>query len=79
MDLGPWVDVACGTERLLDGLHVTVPFELQACARALASGGASLAFVARDGKPIGIVALADTLRPEVAAVLAEIRALGAST
>jgi Cu+-exporting ATPase len=68
--------VACGTERLLDGLHVTVPSELQARAMALASRGASLAFVARDERPIGIVALADTLRPEVVAALAEIRALG---
>ena len=35
--------------------------------------------VARDGQPIAVLAAADTVRPEVPAALAEVRALGIQT
>jgi len=45
-------------------------------ADALEAQGKTLLFVARDGRPIGIIAAADTPRPEVPAALATLRALG---
>jgi len=43
---------------------------------ALEAQGKTLLFVARDGQLIGLLAAADTLRPEVPAALAGVRALG---
>ncbi len=44
--------------------------------RALEAQGKTLLFVAINGEPVAILAAADTLRPEVPAALAELRALG---
>jgi Cd2+/Zn2+-exporting ATPase/Cu+-exporting ATPase len=41
----------------------------------LAAGG-TLLVVARDERPVGLLTVADSVRPEVAAALAELRALG---
>jgi Cd2+/Zn2+-exporting ATPase/Cu+-exporting ATPase len=38
--------------------------------------GKTLLFIARDGEPIGVLAAADTLRPEVPAALQAVRSLG---
>ncbi len=45
-------------------------------ARRLEQEGKALLFLACDGEPAAILAAADTLRPEVPAALAELRALG---
>jgi Cd2+/Zn2+-exporting ATPase/Cu+-exporting ATPase len=42
----------------------------------LEAQGKTLLFVARDGEPVGVLAAADTLRPEVPTALAAVRALG---
>jgi Cd2+/Zn2+-exporting ATPase/Cu+-exporting ATPase len=43
---------------------------------ALEAQGKALLFVARDGEPLGVLAAADTLRPEVPEAIASLRALG---
>jgi Cu+-exporting ATPase len=68
--------VMCGTERLLARLGVEVPDAIRQRVAALASEGKSVVLVARSGRLAGLVALADTLRPEVAAAVEQIRALG---
>ena len=68
--------VICGTERLLARLGVEVPGAIRERVAALAREGKSLVLVARGGRLAGLVALADTLRPEVAAAVEQIRALG---
>lgn len=45
-------------------------------AQQLEAQGKTLLFVALDGKPAAVFAAADTLRPEVPAAIAELRALG---
>jgi Cd2+/Zn2+-exporting ATPase/Cu+-exporting ATPase len=45
-------------------------------ANTLEAQGKTLFLVARDGKPVGVLAAADTLRSEVPTALAELRALG---
>jgi Cd2+/Zn2+-exporting ATPase/Cu+-exporting ATPase len=42
----------------------------------LEAQGKTLLFVARDGQPVAIIAVADVLRPEVPVALAELHALG---
>ena len=48
-------------------------------AAELEAQGKTLLFVARDDELAGVLAAADTLRPEVPAALAEVRALGMRT
>ncbi|MGQ0549146.1 MAG: heavy metal translocating P-type ATPase, partial [Armatimonadota bacterium] len=62
--------VAVGSRRLLPN-EVTAPE-----AAKLATEGKTLLYVVRDGRPVGLLAAADTLRPEVPKALAELRALG---
>jgi Cd2+/Zn2+-exporting ATPase/Cu+-exporting ATPase len=70
------VAVACGTETLMSRLGVAVAGELRERGSALAGDGNSVVVLARDARAVGLVALADTLRPEVPAALARLRALG---
>jgi P-type Cu+ transporter len=62
--------VAVGSRRLV-GATLGLP-----AAEELEAEGKSLLFVARDGLTIGILAAADTPRPEVAEALAQTRTLG---
>jgi Cd2+/Zn2+-exporting ATPase/Cu+-exporting ATPase len=61
--------VAVGSRRLVSGAAVPAIATLEAA-------GKSLLFVAVDGVPAGVLAAADTVRPEIPAVLAAVRALG---
>jgi Cd2+/Zn2+-exporting ATPase/Cu+-exporting ATPase len=70
------VAVLCGTERLLVRMGVAVPDELHAHVRRRAEEAKSVVLLARGGRAAGLVALADTLRPEVPAALAALRELG---
>jgi Cd2+/Zn2+-exporting ATPase/Cu+-exporting ATPase len=68
--------VWCGAERLLGRAGVTVPASVAPTADALASDAKSLVFVAEDRQLIGVIALADVLRPEVPGALDDLRVLG---
>ena len=68
--------VLCGTERLMARAHVEVPEGVRARVQALAAEGRSVVLVAKGGHVIGLIALGDTLRPEVPEALAALRALG---
>lgn len=61
--------VSVGSARLLQGA-------IPAKAEALATQGKTLLFVMLDGKLEGVLAAADTVRPEVPAALAQVRELG---
>src|SRR5438093_5179488 len=57
--------VWCGTEKLMARAGIALPAEVQQRVTALATEGKSVAVVASDSGLIGLIALADTLRPEV--------------
>jgi Cd2+/Zn2+-exporting ATPase/Cu+-exporting ATPase len=61
--------VAVGSRRLVSVAAVPAIATLEAA-------GKSLLFVAVDGVPAGVLAAADTVRPEIPAALAAVRALG---
>jgi len=68
--------VLCGTERFMARAQADVPETVRARAQALAAEGRSVVLVAKGGHVIGLIALGDTLRPEVPEALAALRALG---
>jgi Cd2+/Zn2+-exporting ATPase/Cu+-exporting ATPase len=66
----------CGTERLMARAGIVVPDAVRSRLHSLAAGGQSVVLLARGGRPTALVALADTIRPEVASALDGLRALG---
>ena len=69
-------EVWCGTERLMTHAGIVVPEAVRSRLHSLAAGGQSVVLLARAGRPTALVALADTIRPEVASALDGLRALG---
>ena len=68
--------VVCGNERLMTRRGVTVPASARERARALEDLGRTVVYVAENGGLVGLVGVADTLRPEVREALGRLRALG---
>jgi Cu+-exporting ATPase len=66
-------EVAVGSDRLLAG---PPPDGLAQAAEAAAGQGASLVWVLRGGEVAGLIAISDQIRPEAAAAVAGLRALG---
>jgi Cu+-exporting ATPase len=64
-----------GTLRMLSVAGVDVG-DLAESATALSGEGKTPMFVAADGRPVGVVAVADTLKPGAAATVAGLRRLG---
>jgi P-type Cu+ transporter len=68
-------DVLLGNRALMDGRGVDVS-ALTDRAAALADDGKTPMFVAVDGRAAGLLAVADTLKPEAAEAVAAMRAMG---
>ena len=68
--------VLCGTDTLMSRYALPVSETIRSRTEALATEGKSVVLVARAGRLIGIIALADTLRPEVPEALVALRRLG---
>ena len=67
--------VLIGTQRFMEEEGVKLG-SLQKRGDALTSEAKTLAYVAIDGKPAGVIAIADTLKAEAPAAVAELRAMG---
>jgi len=67
--------VAVGNRALLEADGI-VPGDLSAAADELATQGATPMFVAADGRLLGLIAVADTLKAESPQAVAELEALG---
>ena len=68
--------IVCGTERLLTRVGIIVSSALKERLDTLAADGRSVVVVARSREVLGIIGLADTLRPEAPAALERLRSLG---
>lgn len=67
--------VAVGNRRLLDRLSIGAG-ELAADSDRLADTGATVAFVAVDGRPAGLIAVEDRIKPTSRAAITRLRAMG---
>jgi Cu+-exporting ATPase len=67
--------VLLGGRRLLESRGMEVA-ALEGPARRFEQDGKSVVFVAAAGHPVGVIAVADSPRPEAAAVVAKLRVLG---
>jgi Cd2+/Zn2+-exporting ATPase/Cu+-exporting ATPase len=71
---GEWA--GCGTEQLLARFGIDVTDRVRARVHGLAEDGRSVVLVARGKTLTGLIALADTIRPEAEAAISTLRALG---
>lgn len=69
-------DWAVGNRRLLTEQAAPLAAGQEALAASLEAAGKTVFFAARDQRVVGLVALADTVRPEIRAALDELRGLG---
>jgi Cu+-exporting ATPase len=67
--------VAVGSARHMRDLDIDTA-SLRADAERLQQEGKTIVFVALDGEPAGLIAIADTIRPEAAEAVAELQRLG---
>ena len=74
-----WVDntwLLVGTEDLLEVHDVPIPDDLGRALDELRSDGKTAMLVGGGGKAIGVIAVADTVRPEAVAMIANLKKLG---
>jgi Cd2+/Zn2+-exporting ATPase/Cu+-exporting ATPase len=71
-------EVVVGNRRMMTLIPSPSPYEGEGrqLANELEAQGKTLLFVARDGEPAGVLAAADTLRPEVPSALAAVHDIG---
>lgn len=70
-------NVACvGTRSLLDERSVPVSVDAAQLAEELEAQGQTVLWLARDSTALGLIAVADVIRPEVPAAIAELERLG---
>jgi heavy metal translocating P-type ATPase len=77
VEAGPAADrVLVGTRALLEEHGAEIPAPLDEEGRKLAELGLSLAWVARAGRALGVLGVADALRPDARAAVSKLGALG---
>jgi copper-transporting P-type ATPase V len=69
-------EVFVGRRTLLIEAGLTIPADLEAGAARLEEEGKTAVFAGWDGEARGVLAVADTVRPEAASVVADLRRLG---
>lgn len=71
--------VAVGSAAHMEQVGVSPGAELEDTARSFAQRGSTPLFVARDGQALGVIAVADTVKPGAAQAMAALRAMGVHT
>ena len=69
-------EVRVGNQRLLDANNQVWPAPLAAKARQLEGQGKTVVYVSKDNHPLGLLTLADVIRPEAPVALAALREAG---
>lgn len=71
-------EILAGNLKMLVEHHVEVSPERRACAEAYLNEGCTVIYLALDGRLIGLISLADTLRPEAADMIDHVKEIGIS-
>jgi Zn2+/Cd2+-exporting ATPase len=69
-------EVLIGNHRLFNTLNIGIPQELQSASQQMEDQGQTVMLVNTDGNWLGLLAVADTIRPNAAQVVAELKQLG---
>jgi len=69
-------EVRVGNRRLIEDVEQVWPAPLMGKARRMEAEGKTVVYVSRDNHPLGLLALADVVRPEVPAALAALKEAG---
>ncbi|MDQ7028984.1 MAG: heavy metal translocating P-type ATPase [Ardenticatenia bacterium] len=69
-------EIRIGNRRFFETARQIWPMPLLALARRMEQEGKTVVFVSRGNRPLGLIALADIIRPEAAPALADLRRLG---
>lgn len=72
-------EILCGNSAFLREYGIAASAETEKKMAALRKCGKALAEIACDGKPAGIIAFSDILRPEAAQTISELKLLGVET
>jgi Cu+-exporting ATPase len=73
------ISVAVGTRGLMDDWHITPTDQVHAVATRLESAGKTVVFVGVNERLIGLIALADMVKPEAAEAITQLKSLGKKT
>ncbi|KAF0685140.1 Aste57867_22911 [Aphanomyces stellatus] len=73
---GPAVEVAVGNSVWLEEQEITIPFKMENHMWELENEGKTVVCVTLDGTFAGLIALADTARPEAAETIAQLQKMG---
>lgn len=68
--------VLIGSQKLMEENKIDLPAEIKAGNDRLQHDGKTIMFLAQSGRVIGMLALADTLRPDIAQTMSSLRKLG---
>ncbi len=71
--------ITAGNEKLFGSEGIIIAWEITAAAQQYAQSGCSIIYVAVNGEAAGFIALADTVRPEAADMLAGVKRAGKTT
>ena len=71
--------ITAGNEKLFGSEGIIIAREITAAAQQYAQSGCSIIYVAVNGEAAGFIALADTVRPEAADMLAGVKRAGKTT
>ncbi len=69
-------EAAAGNEKLLDLMGIVLPPETRSRVEGLAGRGKTVVFVVRDGAVLGLLALADLVRPESRDAVRNLKSMG---
>lgn len=73
------VKITAGNEKLFAANGIIIAREITAAAQQYAQSGCSIIYIAVNGEAAGFIALADTVRPEAADMLAGVKRAGKTT
>ena len=71
-------EILAGSEKLLSQHGIPLPAKMRSAAGRFLANGSTVIYVSIDGKAVGFLVLSDTLRPNAAQMIGQLKAAGAA-